>query len=372
MRRALLLARRGWGRTAPNPMVGAVLVRDGRVVGEGWHAEYGGAHAEAAALAAAGERARGADLFVTLEPCAHHGKTPPCVDAIIAAGVRRVVVALADPNPQARGGAAKLRAAGIEVDIGVEAEAAAALNAPFLFAHTKATRPFITLKLALSIDGAIAPGGGQQRWLTGEAARRHVHRLRAQADAIGVGIGTALADDPALTVRHGRRPRVAPVRVVFDQAARLPLTGKLARSARKVPVWVLADATATNRAWADGVAGHGAPGSHDALERMGVVVRTAGGLDQHLAAMRADGIRHLFVEGGAGIAGALLTAGWVDRLVIFRAPVLLGAGALSAFGTLASSPLAGTGRWRIIERRAFGDDFMTEYEPPGRDSISSR
>ncbi len=358
MRRALLLARRGWGRTAPNPMVGAVVVRDGHVVGEGWHAEYGGPHAEAAALTAAGDRARGADLYVTLEPCAHHGKTPPCADAIIAAGVRRVVIALDDPNPEARGGTARLRAAGIEVVTGVEADAAAALNAPFLFAHAGAPRPFVTLKLALSIDGAIAPGGGQQLWLTGEAARRHVHRLRADADAIAVGIGTALADDPALTVRHGRRPRVAPVRIVFDPAARLPLASRLVRTARKVPVWVLAESpTAPGRA---------------GLERAGVSVRVAGALDGHLAAVRADGIRHLFVEGGAGIAGALLTAGWVDRLITFRAPVLLGAGALPAFGTLASSPLAGPGRWRVIERRAFGDDLMTVYAPPERVHHSSR
>ena len=351
MRRALLLARRGWGRTAPNPMVGAVVVRDGEVVGEGWHAEYGGPHAEVMALAAAGDRARGAEAYVTLEPCVHFGNTPPCADALIAAGVRRVIVAIEDPNDVASGGIERLRAAGIEVVVGVEAEAARDMNASWLHSFTSATRPFITLKLAVSIDGAIGLVGGVQQWLTGPAARRYVHRLRAGADAIAVGIGTALADDPQLTVRSGRRPRLAPTRVVFDPTARLPVTSKLARGARKVPVMVLAN-TPTDTAVT-------------ALEERGVVVLRAPGMDDHLAILRADGIRHLFVEGGAGIAAALLNAGWVDRLIIFRVPVLLGAGALSAFGSVASSPL-GDSRWSIVEHRMFGDDSMTVYRAPGR------
>lgn len=226
MRRALVLARRGWGRTAPNPLVGAVVVRDGVVVGEGYHAEYGGPHAEVMALAKAGERARGADVYVTLEPCAHHGKSPPCVDALIAAGVRRVVFAVPDPNPVAGGGAARLREAGIAVTGEVERVPAEELNAPFLFAHRGAARPWVTLKLAVSLEGALAPQDRSQRWLTGEAARKQVHHLRAGADAIAVGIGTVLADDPSLTVRMGRRPRVKPTRVVFDARARLPLTAK--------------------------------------------------------------------------------------------------------------------------------------------------
>lgn len=333
-------------------MVGAVLVRDGAVVGEGWHAEYGEAHAETVALAAAGDRARGADAYVTLEPCAHHGNTPPCVDALIAADVRRVVIAVVDPNPVATGGIARLRAAGIEVVVGIEEEAARELNAPFLFAFSAAPRPFITLKLALSLDGAIAPGGGQQQWLTGEPARKYVHRLRASADAIAVGVGTALADDPKLTVRAGKRPRVAPERLVFDPSARLPLTSALARTARKVPVTVLADQPD--------------PAARVALEKLGVQVSVAAGIADHLATLKARGVRHLFVEGGAGIAGALMSAGWVDRLIIFTAPVLLGAGALPAFGTVAP-PAEGAGRWKVIEHRLFGDDTMTVYSPPGRD-----
>lgn len=350
MRRALTLAQRGWGWTAPNPMVGAVVVRDGAIVGEGWHAEFGGPHAEVVALAAAGERARGADVYITIEPCAHHGKTPPCVDALIAAGVKRVLVAAADPNPVAAGGIAKLRAAGIEVLVGVEEDAARELNAPFFFSFTGESRPFVTLKLALSLDGAIAAGTGQQQWLTGERARKYVHRLRANADAIAVGIGTALADDPRLTVRAGRRPRVAPTRMVFDPSARLPLTSQLARTAGKVPVQVLAQ---TPR-----------PEAAAALRGLGVEVHVAGGIADHLAAMRSRGVRHLFVEGGAGIASALLSAGLVDRLIIFTAPVLLGAGALPAFGTVTPPP-AGAGRWRVLEHRAFGDDTMTILAPPG-------
>lgn len=348
MRRALLLARRGWGRTAPNPLVGAVVVRDGEVVGEGHHAEFGAPHAEVAALAAAGERARGADVFVTLEPCGHQGKTPPCVDALIAAGVRRVVVAVRDPNRIAAGGVERLRAAGIPVTEGVEAIAAAELNASFLFGHHDAARPFVTLKLALSLDGALAPGDRSQQWLTGERARRQVHRMRAAADAIAVGIGTAIADDPALTVRLGRRPRVAPKRIVFDPAARLPAVSRLVRTARKVPTWLVTDSPA--------------PTDVAALERAGVRLIAASGLAAQLGALRREGIHHLLVEGGAGLAGSLLSGGFVDRLVIFRAPVLLGAGALSAFGSV--SPGAGfPERWWVVERRVFDDDAMTVYAP---------
>jgi diaminohydroxyphosphoribosylaminopyrimidine deaminase/5-amino-6-(5-phosphoribosylamino)uracil reductase len=351
MRRALVLARRGWGQTAPNPMVGAVVVRGGGVVGAGWHARFGEAHAEVMALAEAAEMARGSDVYVTLEPCTHHGKTPPCADALIAAGVRRVVIAHADPNPAAAGGAARLRAAGIEVVEGVAHDEAAELNAPFLFQQRHAARPFVTLKLALSLDGAIAAADRAQRWLTGESARRAVHRLRAGADAVAVGIGTVLADDPALTVRHGRRPRVAPRRIVFDRTARLPATSRLARTARKVPVEVLAESPDAGRS--------------AALEALGVTVHQAGGLGQHLGALRARGVGHLLVEGGAGIAEALLTSDAVDRLVIFQAPVLLGAGALAGFGT-AVPPDEAAGKWVIVERRSFGDDQMTIYRPVAR------
>ncbi len=351
MRRALVLARRGWGRTAPNPLVGAVVVRDGAIIAEGWHAAFGGPHAEAVALATAGDRARGADVYVTLEPCAHHGKTPPCVDALIAAGVRRVIVAVADPHRVAGGGIATLRAAGIAVTEGVEREAAEELNAAFLFRHRDDSRPFITLKLALSLDGALAPGDRSQRWLTGEAARWQVHRLRSGVDAVGVGIGTALSDDPALTVRHGRRPRVAPARLVFDSHGRLPLESQLVRTALRVPTWVVSDLIPAATA--------------AALTRAGVRLFAVSGLAAQLRLLREAGIGHLMVEGGARLAGALLSGTFVDRLVIFQAPVLLGAGALSAFG-MVSPGMGAPEQWRVTDRRECGDDLMTTYAPAGR------
>lgn len=351
MRRALRLAARGWGQTAPNPMVGAVVVRDGALVGEGFHARAGAPHAEVVALHAAGAAAQGATLYVTLEPCDHHGRTPPCTAAILAAGIARVVFATSDPNPVAAGGRARLSAAGLVVASGVEEEEARELNAVFLHHAQGATRPFVTLKLALSLDGAIALADRQRRWITGVAARRHVHRLRAQADAIGVGRGTAVADDPALTVRHGRRPLTPPARIVFDRQARLPLDLVLVRTARKVPTWVLATAPD--------------PTHVTRLESAGVRLLTAPDLPSQLALLHQEGVRHLFVEGGEALASALVGAELVDRLVIFRGPVLFGAGALPAFSSLASSsePLQ---RWRLVHHRRFGDDVMDLFAPPGR------
>jgi diaminohydroxyphosphoribosylaminopyrimidine deaminase/5-amino-6-(5-phosphoribosylamino)uracil reductase len=349
MRRALVLAERGWGRTAPNPMVGAVVVRDGMVVGEGWHAEYGGPHAEIAALRAAGGLARGAAVYVTLEPCNHHGKTPPCTDALLAAGVSRVVVACDDPHPVARGGMQRLREAGVEVTVGLEAAAARELNAPFFHAMAS-DRPFVRLKLALSLDGAIADHTRRPGWLTGESARHEVHRLRADSDAIAVGIGTALADDPALTVRHGPPPRVAPLRVVFDSSARLPLGSRLASTARDVPVAVVCHRPDPARA--------------AALERAGVTLIEAATAREALTALRSRGVRSLLVEGGATLATAFVRDALVDRLVIFRAPLVLGAGSLNAFGTAEPVRAADAPRWRLVESRRFEDDEMTVYAPP--------
>ncbi len=342
MRRALALAERGWGQTAPNPMVGAVVVRDGAIVGKGFHAKFGEAHAEVAALADAGDRARGATVYVTLEPCNHHGKTPPCVEALIAAGVARVVAAVRDPGRESAGGAERLRAAGIEVEFGLEETAACELNAPFFFAAGGATRPWVTLKLAVSLDGAIAGVAGSPRWLTGEEARKHVHRLRAQSDAIAVGIGTALADDPQLTVRQGKRPRVPPLRVVFDRSARLPLASRLVRSAKRIPTLVMTDQ-------ADA-------GAIRALEAKGVTVESAPDIGPKLEVLRQRGVRSLLVEGGSILSGALLAAKAVDRLIIFQAPVVLGVGALPAFGGVDA-----IARLRVIERGEFGADLMTVY-----------
>ena len=348
MRRALVLARRGWGRTAPNPMVGAVVVRDGEIVGEGWHAEYGAAHAEVMALEAAGDRARGGTVYVTLEPCAHTGKTPPCADALVRAGVSRVVCAVRDPNPTAAGGAIRLAAAGIEVGFGVEEADAVELNAAFFHGVTS-TRPFVTLKLATSIDGAIADSAGRSRWLTGEAARRYVHHLRAGHDAVAVGAGTALADDPSLTVRAGRRPRVPPARIVFDRRARLPLSSALVRSAKGLRTMVVvADATSPPaRVLADA----------------GIELVEATDLDEALRKIRNLDVRSILVEGGAELAGALLGQALVDRMIIFQAPVVLGGGAQSAFAHVPAVALPDAPRWRVVGRRTIGQDLMTVYAP---------
>jgi diaminohydroxyphosphoribosylaminopyrimidine deaminase / 5-amino-6-(5-phosphoribosylamino)uracil reductase len=350
MRRAITLAEQGWGQTAPNPMVGAVVVREGAIVGEGWHTRYGEAHAEVEALRSAGERARGAKMFVTLEPCNHHGRTPPCTEAILAAGIRRVVIAVADPNPVAAGGAERLREGGVDVAIGLGEKSARELNAAF-FHSFAVDRPFVQLKLALSLDGAMADHTRHQGWLTGDQARMEVHRLRAGADAVAVGIGTALADDPLLTVRGFTPPRVPPVRVVFDTSARLPLTSRLVQTAREIPVVVVC--------WAP------EPAHAAALEHAGVELLHAASLADALRALRARHIRSLFVEGGAALASALLQEALVDRLVIFRAPLVLGTGALNPFGAFPAATIDDAPHWRVMRSARFGDDELTVYAPPG-------
>ena len=342
----------GWGQTAPNPMVGAVVVRDGVIVGEGWHTRFGAAHAEVEALRAAGERADGATVYVTLEPCAHAGKTPPCANALIAARVARVVVAVRDPNPEAAGGLELLRASGIAVTEGVVESEARELNAPF-FHSFESTRPFITLKLALSLDSALADATGRSRWITGDESRRVVHEMRAANDAIAVGIGTVLADDPALTVRDTPAPRVPPSRVVFDRGARLPARSVVATTARDVPTIVVAESPPAGRV--------------AALQALGVRVVDATSLRVALDTLRGDGVRSLLVEGGARLAGALLGAGMVDRLVIFQGSAIFGAGALGAFAFVPPTEVKRAPRWRMLERREIGTDTMTVYAPPSDD-----
>jgi diaminohydroxyphosphoribosylaminopyrimidine deaminase / 5-amino-6-(5-phosphoribosylamino)uracil reductase len=346
MIRALDLAWRGWGRVQPNPLVGAVVLSsDGRVVGEGWHAEFGDRHAEPVALDAAGERARGATLVVTLEPCNHQGKQPPCTDAVLASGVRRVVVAIPDPNAEASGGAARLAAGGVEVRIGLEREAAEAQNAIFLHRFRETGMPFVALKLATSLDGRIADAAGQSRWISGEKAREYVHWLRAGFDAVAVGGRTARQDDPQLTVRGMVEPRLTSRRVVFDTKAELSTDLALVRTAAEVETIVVAspDAPTANLR---------------RLELAGVTVLRAGTLEEGLDLLRGLGIGSLLVEGGGRLAGALLRGGLVDRYYWVQSPLWLGERGIAAQVEVPSEPIAAVERWTVVERRALGDDTL--------------
>lgn len=346
MDEALALARRGWGQTAPNPLVGAVLYSNDQKVGEGFHARFGEAHAETTAIAAATDRARGATLYCTLEPCAHHGKTPPCVDAIIASGIARVVIATRDSNPVASGGADRLRDAGIDVEFGVREREARELNAAF-FHSVKSDRPWVTLKLALSLDGAIAGAGRTGGWLTGEESRQVVQTMRANADAIAVGVQTALADDPQLTARADPPPRVPPLRIVFDRSARLSSQSILARTARETPTMIITAPSTLMPA---------------DLNQLGVEQLTAEDVDDALRQLKSRGVLSLIVEGGAGLAASFLAGDNVDRLAIFRAPIILGAGALGAFSGISSQEIEHAPRFTLVETRALGDDVLSVYE----------
>jgi diaminohydroxyphosphoribosylaminopyrimidine deaminase/5-amino-6-(5-phosphoribosylamino)uracil reductase len=327
MSRALELAERGRGYVEPNPLVGAVVVRDGVAIGEGWHQRYGEAHAEVLALCAAGEAARGAILYVTLEPCCHHGKTPPCTDAILRAGVRRVVAAMADPFPAVAGqGLARLRAAGVQAECGLGEAEARRLNAPYL--KLLATgRPYVHAKWAMTLDGKICTRTGDSKWISGQAARSRVHELRGRMDAIGIGIGTALADDPALTVRPpGAR---TPTRIVLDSHARLPLTSVLATTARTVPLLVVvAEGVDAQRV----AALQGCGCQVVALPAVAGLPTVPGLLDE-LGRRR---MTNILVEGGAAVLGSFLDAAAIDEVHVFIAPRLAG-------GAEAKTPIAGRG-----------------------------
>ncbi len=335
MERALALAARAEGRTAPNPMVGAVLVRQGEVVGEGYHHAAGQPHAEALALAAAEERARGATLYVTLEPCNHQGRTPPCVPAVVRAGVRRVVVAMEDPDPRVRGaGVAALRAAGLEVEVGPGAAAALHLNRWYVTSRTLG-RPRVLYKWAATLDGAVATRAGDSRWVSGEAARREVHRWRRRLDAVLVGVGTVLADDPALTVRlvRGRNP----LRVVADRQARTP------PGARILPALICVGPTAP----AERVA---------ALRRAGAEVVVAPSPREILAELGGRGCLGVLLEGGPTLAGAFWAEGLVDEVTAVIAPRLLGPG-LQPLGGLGPARMAEATGLRDLRVRRLGADL---------------
>ena len=335
--RAIELAEAGRGRTSPNPMVGAVVVKDGSVLGEGFHAAYGGAHAEREALRACGDAdTTGATMYVSLEPCCHEGKTPPCTEAILAAGIARVVVASDDPTTKASGrGLGILRDEGVEVTVadGELAARARLLNQAFR-KHARTGTPWVLFKSAMTLDGKVATRTGDSKWISGEDARRVAHRWRAECDAVACGIGTALADDPQLTARvegvH-RQPR----RIVFDSEARLPLDSALVRSAPDLPLTVVVSRAAPHVA----IAGLEAAGADVVVatgENEPARVRSA------LSQLGAAGVSSILLEGGPHLAGAFLDAGQVDEVRLFVAPVLVG-------GSTARDPLEGTGVERIAE-----------------------
>jgi diaminohydroxyphosphoribosylaminopyrimidine deaminase/5-amino-6-(5-phosphoribosylamino)uracil reductase len=349
---ALGLARRGHGLVWPNPTVGCVLVQDGELVGRGWTQPGGRPHAEAEALRRAGPRALGATAFVTLEPCCHWGQTPPCTEALAAAGVARVVLAIADPDPRVCGkGVAALRTAGIAVETGLGAEAATEINAGFL-SRVRRGRPLVTLKLATTLDGRIATATGQSRWITGEAARARAHLLRATHDAVMIGSGTALADDPELTCRLNGLEGRSPVRIVVDGRGRVPPDARLVATARQTPTWFLMRAgvdEASRRALAD-----------CGVEVIEVEARAGGGLDlaQALAALGARGLTRLLVEGGGGLAAALVAADLVDRVAWFRAPCLVGGDGRPALGPFGVTALAAAPRFERVALEEIGEDVL--------------
>jgi len=329
MRRALALAARGQGRVEPNPMVGCVIVHGRRIVGEGYHRRFGGPHAEVNALRSAAGRARGATCYVTLEPCGHHGKTPPCTDALIQAGVKRVVVAMRDPCPLVRGrGLRRLRRAGVDVAIGLLETDAFALNAPYLKLQCSG-RPWVILKWAQSLDGKIATRSGDSKWISGEPSRRYAHRIRGRVDAILVGVGTVVKDNPLLTGRLCQPRRLAS-RVVIDPQLRTPQRSQLVRTARQMPTLIVTDRKATKGERAMGFQRAG-------IEVLGVR-RTRTGLDlgRLLDELGRRRMTNILVEGGGKTLGAFFDADLADEAVVFVAPRLIG-------GELAVSPLAGRG-----------------------------
>ena len=357
MRRALLLARKGRGRTSPNPMVGAVVVRNGRIVGEGYHARAGGPHAEALALEAASGATSGADLYVTLEPCCHQGRTPPCTERIIEAGIRRVIVPTLDPNPLVCGrGLERLRAAGIVVEPGVLSEEATDLNEAFV-KFIRVRTPFVVLKAAISLDGKIATRTGDSRWISSERSRQRAHELRDQVDAVIVGIGTIRRDDPLLTTRlpHGGRD---PIRIIVDGRGQLPLDAKVFHSASPAPTWVAVAA--------------GTPRERlQAFDHLGLTVLEADGLHgriclAHLLKRLGEReITSVMLEGGERIFTSAIEEGIIDKFTLFMAPLLIGGKlAPSLFGGAGVEYLAQAMRLRHIRVEQLDEDLLIEgYSP---------
>lgn len=353
MRLALSLGRRGQGHTWPNPSVGCVIVKDGLPVGRGWTQQGGRPHAEVMALAQARDAARGATAYVSLEPCAHHGQTPPCAEALVSAGIERVVAPIEDSDARVSGrGFAILRAADIAVTTGICAAEAAYDHGGF-FLKTNAGRPWVTLKMASSFDGRIATATGQSKWITGAQARRHVHALRACHDAVMVGAGTARADDPSLTVRDmGEIPQ--PVRIIVSRRLDLPLISNLARTAREIPVWIMHGSDADSerrRAW-DGLGA-----------RLISCAAQGPQLDPAdvLAQLGAAGLTRVFCEGGSALAASLLASDLVDELIGFSAGLAIGAEGLPAIGAMGLNRLEEATRFALMNVQDVNGDVLHRW-----------
>jgi diaminohydroxyphosphoribosylaminopyrimidine deaminase / 5-amino-6-(5-phosphoribosylamino)uracil reductase len=352
MKAALTLARRGLGMVWPNPTVGCVVVRDDHVIARGWTQQGGRPHGETEALARAGAAARGATAYVSLEPCCHWGKTPPCTDALISAGIARVLVPIEDPDPRVSGrGIARLREAGIAVETGLCAAAAAELNAGF-FLRLSTGRPLTTLKLATTLDGQLATSTGESRWITGERARDRAHLLRASHDAVMIGSNTVLSDDPLLTCRLPGLDEWSPVRIIVDSRLRVPLTARVVAEARRVPTWFI-----TLR--------HGDAARREAFRGCGVELIEVPATPDHTVDMAAAfqelgrrGLTRVLVEGGATLAAVLLRAGLVDRLAWFHAPSLIGGDGIPAVAPLGITNLEDAPRFERLSLEPVGDDVL--------------
>jgi diaminohydroxyphosphoribosylaminopyrimidine deaminase/5-amino-6-(5-phosphoribosylamino)uracil reductase len=352
MNAALALARRGLGSVWPNPAVGCVLVKSGRIIGRGWTQPGGRPHGETEALERAGEAARGATAYVSLEPCCHWGKTPPCTDALIAAGVARVVTPIEDPDPRVSGaGIARLRAAGIAVEVGLCADEAKELNAGF-FLRLRSGRPLVTLKLATTRDGQLATSTGESRWITGELARDRAHLLRASHDAVMIGSNTVITDDPLLTCRLPGLDHLSPVRIVLDSRLNVPLTARVVAEARQVPTWFI-----TLR--------HGDAARREAFLSCGVELIEVPATPDHTVDIKAAfhelgrrGLTRVLVEGGSTLAAVMLRAGLVDHLAWFHAPSLIGGDGIPGVAGFGLQELAEAPRFERFSLETVGEDVL--------------
>lgn len=359
MRIALNLASKGRGRTSPNPLVGAVIVKNNRIVGQGYHKKAGEPHAEINAITAAGKRTQGSALYVNLEPCNHHGRTPPCTQAILTAGIRRVVVGMRDPNPDVGGGGVEfLQSHGVKVEYGILEKECLRLNEVFI-KYVKGKRPFVIMKAAASMDGKIATRSGDARWITGEKARRFVHRMRNEVDAILVGAGTVIKDDPMLTTRLGQKRGRDPLRVILDSGLKVPLTARIFNLDSSAPTVVATSSAAPES-------------KKKRLITKGVEVITVsvnqGGLDltELLSKLGRRGILSVLIEGGGTVFGSAIQSRLVDKFYLFYAPIIIGGTkAVDMVGGEGINRIAGALRLRDMKIRKIGEDILVEAYPAG-------